>query len=240
MSFLYKIAEDYIQGKSIYRPILKILNLLFIISLSSFYYEKFFGRYVWLDITDYKSILDFFIKGSFFIPFSTFLITYIFINLASNLIFIVFKFFGDLVFTRPIKYHYLRRQSIEDRISEINLVSSFIVPVNLTKRSFFDFYVKLRNELNHNVLFELSKEIERPKENLEKTFDLIVKVIILIFTYYTTLPQFGSWTMTIIILCLIISMIFITFAYKILSILPYLLEKLYYIFEAHYRNHGRN
>lgn len=235
MSFLYKIAEDYIQGKSIYRPIIRILNLLFITSLSSFYYETFFGKYVWIDIFDYKSILDFFIKGNFFIPFSLFLIIYFLLDCVSSLIFFVFKSVGNSLLTKPIKYHYLKRQPVENRINEINLVSSFFSPVNLTKKSFFDFYGKLRTELDHKIMIEISNETKKPKEDLKKTFDLIIKILILIITYYKIFTQLGSWTITIIIICLIISLMFIIFVYKILEILPYLLEKLHYIFESYYK-----
>ncbi len=76
MKELFNIANYYIEGKPIYAPIIRLLNLLFLLCISSFIYEKIYGVYEWLDISDYKSILNYLIKGKFFIPFSIFITVY--------------------------------------------------------------------------------------------------------------------------------------------------------------------
>ena len=93
--------NDYLEGKKVYPVLSRILNLLFVASITSFIFEKFYFKYTWLDISDYKSILDFLIKGRFFIPFPYFFVLYC----AYESLFKMMDFFAkDKVLTRPIKW----------------------------------------------------------------------------------------------------------------------------------------
>lgn len=76
MNELFLFIGDYLKGQNVYPVFRRILNLLFNISITSFFYEKCYGDYTWFNYYDYKGILDFFIKGGFFIPLSIFLVVY--------------------------------------------------------------------------------------------------------------------------------------------------------------------
>src|SRR5437867_1618468 len=84
MNQLFLVAADYLKGRPVYAPIRRGLNFLFIVSITSFIYQKFYGSYTWYDITNYKAILNFFINGDFFIPLSIYLIVYSFIIFVSG------------------------------------------------------------------------------------------------------------------------------------------------------------
>lgn len=240
MKDLFHIAEDYILGRPIYRPLIRILNLLFLLSISSFAFEKFFGKYFWLDISDYKGILDFFFKGNFFIPFSIFIITFGIIQFSSNLIFSFLNNFKKVKIKRLIKYHYLKKQSFEKKLEELNRLSPLFSTVRLTKKTFLELYGKHRDELNQEVFAAMEKELSKPKESLEATFHLVFKAICALSIYYYSIPNYSSVLFISAIVLLILALLFILFCYRILEIIPIGIEKLFYLAEAYYKEHHKD
>lgn len=91
MNEYFFVVGDYLKGKPVYPVIRRFLNLLFSTSLTSFLFENFYFKYTLYDITDYKSIFDFFINGSFFVPFSIFIIIHFFLDWISDGFFLIFS-----------------------------------------------------------------------------------------------------------------------------------------------------
>ena len=65
MTLDFFLVKDYLQGKPVYAIARRALNFLFSVSITSFLFERFYFKYTWMDITAYKAILDFLVKGYF-------------------------------------------------------------------------------------------------------------------------------------------------------------------------------
>jgi hypothetical protein len=131
MNEIFIIVGDYLKGKSVYPALRRMLNLLFDISIASYVYEKFYGTYSWLNFNDYKGILDFFIKGNFFIPFSIFIVVYGTTQFLSLAFFSILNHFKSLKITQEILQFQFKKEAVEERLIEINKVSKYVSPISL-------------------------------------------------------------------------------------------------------------
>ena len=64
MKELLLYVSDYLKGKSIYSPVLRFLNFYLSASIASSIFKRFYFNYSLLDLTDYKGIYNYFIRGS--------------------------------------------------------------------------------------------------------------------------------------------------------------------------------
>lgn len=224
--YLFIIA-DYLKGKSIYSPVRRILNLLFNISIASFIYEKTYGKYTWLNYDNYKGILDFFIKGKFFIPFSIFFAVYSLTQILSVILFTSINHFKTLKWTKEIIAYEVRNDLIEERLNTISEVSKYVSPIVITKPLLIELYNNLKSDLTVEMYNKIENELREPKENLEATFHLFLRGLIAISIYFLSLSQFGWVLFIIILLTLLVGMYLILLAYRFLDILPALVRKLH-------------
>lgn len=225
MNEIFLIVGDYLKGKSIYSPARRVLNLLFNISIASFIYEKIYGQYSWLNYNDYKGILNFFIKGDFFIPFSIFIAVYCATQFFSIVIFETVNHFRTVKWIRSIIYFQVKKETIDSKVKELNKTSKTASPIRLTKSKMIDLYNHLRQYLTPEFYDNIKKELEKPKNNMEMTFHFIFRALITITVYFLSLPQFGWILFAITFLILVLSMYLIMIAYCFLDILPILVSK---------------
>jgi hypothetical protein len=99
-----------LKGKSVYPAVRRLLILLFNVSIASFLYEKFYGKYTWLNYNDYKGILDFFIKGHFFIPFSIFVMVYGTLQFLSISLFYAINHFKSVKMIKEILQYQFNKE----------------------------------------------------------------------------------------------------------------------------------
>ena len=191
MNYLFLLLGDYLKGKSVYPAFRRMLNLLFNISIASFVYEKCYGNYTWLNYNDYKSILDFFIKGNFFIPFSIFLVVYGTTQFLSIAFFGALNHFKTIKITREILQYQFKKETVDERLKEIKKVSKYVSPISLTKNTMLEVYQELRKHITPEAFEEIEKGLKEPKQNLEANFSLAFRMAIAITIYFFSLPQFG-------------------------------------------------
>lgn len=55
---ILQIADYYFQGKPIIGHIRKALVLIFYVIVTNFVYTSLYGQYQWMNIDDYKSIIN--------------------------------------------------------------------------------------------------------------------------------------------------------------------------------------
>ncbi len=92
MKQLSFILDNYLRGKATYGPVRRIVDILLSVSIASFLFEAFYFKYQLMDIGDYKSIINFFIKGHFIVPlllsllahYVTYFIAYSFFSLSTT------------------------------------------------------------------------------------------------------------------------------------------------------------
>lgn len=225
MKELLDIAYYFIHGKTVYPAIRRLLNLLLNICIASFFYEIFFGSYTWIDYKDYKAILDFFIKGQFFIPFSIFLVVYGITQFISETVFTLLNHIKSVKLQREILSYQFSKKTIDEKIAEIQPISRIIVPIDITPELIVKVYQELRKDLKPEVYTEIENELKEPRHNLQSNFILLFRALIGITIFKFSLPQYnlGLYIMTsIILLC---SMYIMMLAYRLLDILPTLLRK---------------
>lgn len=220
MTEILNIASHFIQGKPIYQPARRLLNLLLNISVSSYFYVLWFGQYRWLDITDYKGILDFFIGGQFFLPFSVFIMVYVATETIGYLIFLSSTHFWSVRNQRKLLNYSLTSEHVDIGADIVQSFGQVVVPAELTKEQMFDFYRKYSPEITPEALQELKTELSEPKKNLECNFTTTCRIAIALLVYAGTVEHLnGGFLIGIMVLLVILGMFFIL-AYRILDILP--------------------
>ena len=237
MNEIFIIAGDYLKGKSVYPAFRRILNLLLNISIASYIYEKCYGNYTWLNYNDYKGILDFFIKGNFFIPFSIFLVVYGITQFLSIGIFSVVNHFKSVKLTREILRYQFKKEAIDERLREINRVSNIVSPIRLTKKTMLAVYQELRSRITPEAFEEIEKGLKEPKQNLEANFSLAFRMVIAITIYFFSLPQFGLLLYLTVLIVLIVGMYVLMISYRFLNIIPTLIRKFHHQAEEYLKDH---
>lgn len=220
MTELFNIASHFIQGKPIYQPARRLLNLLLNVSISSYFYVLWFGQYQWLDITDYKGILDFFVGGQFFLPFSIFIMVYVATETIGYLLFMLTTHFWVLRKHRKLLKYSLTSEHVDIGADIVQTFSKVAVPEELTKEQLVKFYKELSPEITPEALQELKKELSAPKKNLECNFTTTCRIAIALLVYAGTVENLSGGFL-IGIICLLIALgLFFILAYRILDILP--------------------
>lgn len=222
---LIKIIEPYLNGKRNYSTLRSALSLLINVSISSFTFETFYGSYEWYNISDYKLILDFFIKGNFFVPFAIFVIISTLLNLIANIVFYRTNHFKTNKLIRKIINVEINKQQIEDTILIMNKSMTDATPVVLTVEQLISIYKELKGKFTNEELFKIRKQINILKRNIKDQYILLLQMGVAILIYFYTLSNFGI-ILFIISQVLIISMIYVTIIfYRLLEILPFFLRR---------------
>lgn len=223
-NFLF-LASDYIKGKAIYPSIRRFLNLLFLVSITSFFYERLYGRYTLDEITNYKVILDFFVKGHFFIPFSIFVIVYALTQFISFLVFKIFYLKKSLKITKEIFEQKIEKEDLVEGAGVIESYLNNLTHINLSKEEIIEVYTEIKQELSYEDIMELKKVLNDQKDIIELNFVLILRMFIAVTIYYASLENFGGYLYYPVIAILILLIIVLYNTYKYLDIAPALFEK---------------
>jgi len=237
MNEIFIIAGDYLKGKSVYPAFRRMLNLLFNISIASFIYEKCYGNYTWLNYNDYKGILDFFIKGKFFIPFSIFLVVYCTTQFLSIVFFNVLNHFKTIKITREILQYQFKKETVDEGLREIKKASKYVSPIRLTKNKMLEVYQEVRNHITPEAFEVIENGLKEPKQNLEANFSLAFRMVIAITIYFFSLPQFGWLLYLIVMIVLLIVMYVLIISYRFLDIIPTLMSKFHHQAEEYLKLH---
>lgn len=224
MTELFNLAAYFIQGKPIYPSIRRILNLLFNTSIASFIYEHFYGKYHWYDISDYKRILDFLIKGQFFIPFSIFLVVYGISSFLGKILFYGFTHFRAIRVKRKIIAIQYHKQAIEERIGEVEKYSKLVSPLDLTAAQIVNVYTEIRKNITPEAFKTIEKDLMEPRQALEANFHLFLRGLMAITAYYATIEAFSTWLYIITTVVVIFGLITLAIAYLLLDITPTILR----------------
>lgn len=237
MNELFLFIGDYLKGQNVYPVFRRILNLLFNISITSFFYEKCYGDYTWFNYYDYKGVLDFFIKGGFFIPLSIFLVVYGTTQFLAMIIFSTVNFFKAVKLNKEILEYQFKKDIIEQRLNEINEVSDIVSPIKLTKETIVSLYQNLRTHLTPEAFENMETDLKEPKQNLEATFSSAFRMMIAITIYFISLPQFGWFLYLIATLIILAGMYVIMIAYRFLDVFPTLVRKFHHQAEEYLQIH---
>lgn len=227
MKELLNIASYYLKGKPVYPAARRLLNLLFIICISSFIYEKIYGHYTWLDFTDYKGILNFLIKGRFFIPLSILIVVYASTQFFSFVCFAAINHIKSVKIQREILAYQFNKEAIDEVLEGIENATKQVVPVTFTPELIVNIYTELRAKIKPEIFEKLEENLRDPRNNLEANFILLVRAIIAITIFKMTIPEFGWLLYILTLVSLLFGIIIVSIAYRMLDILPTLINKMH-------------
>lgn len=228
---------DYLKGKTMYPSIRRGLNLLFSISITSFLFEKIYFAYSWPDITNYKLILDFFVKGQFIVPFSIFLVVHGITYFIPSVIFSVYNFRKSVKLTRKIIAYEVGESTINDQLRRFNVLSKNLSPVPLTRESLVDIYLQFKDDLTPESLDELQKSCDEEKAKLEDNFIFAFRTLVFISIYFSVISYFG-WILFVITLLVVLGyMVLLLIGYRFLDLLPMAVKKFKYLADKYVHNY---
>lgn len=235
MGEIFNVASHFVQGKPIFIPARRLLNLLFNISISSFLYSEYFGSYTWLNYYQYKEAIDFFVKGNFFIPFSIFIVVYAFTQTIASIVFYLSTHFWSIRNQRKILKHKIKKSEIDERLKTISSLSEYLTPEKLTKEQMIGFYNQFRSEFTQKAFQELEAALKEPKANIEANFIFTFRMLVAITIYFISLPEFTILLYVFVLITLFILSYFFITAYRLLDVIPTTTKKLYFEAEKYVR-----
>ncbi len=225
MNEYFFVVGDYLKGKPVYPVIRRFLNLLFSISLTSFLFEKFYFKYTLYDITDYKSIFDFFINGSFFVPFSIFIIIHYFLDWISDGFFLLFSMRKSSEIVTEIYNYELNKYDYRSFVDKINNNPVIKMPIHFNKPVINKLLKHLSDELTIEQWEAAEILLEQQKSSTKESFKLTIKAFLTFTVYFTIVPYFGWFLYSLVIIVLFLISFGLYFAYLLMDILPAIITR---------------
>lgn len=227
MNEFFGFFSDYLRGNSIYNPLNKSLNILFNASISSFIFERTYGHYEWIDIVDYKSILNFFIRGDFSIPLSIFIIVFISTEIISFFIFTILTGLSKHKWIKRIVQYQLNKDEIGERVKLVVQIIQKKIAIPLNRNTTSMILNQFKENLTGEVLINLKEELKIPMDKVEETFHLLFKITIAFTIYFVTIERFGWKLYIVVLVILLICLLLLLFIYSFLELLPIMISKLH-------------
>lgn len=197
------------------RRVKEVLNLIFVGSIASYFFESVFFKYGLLDINNYNGIYRFFISGHFIIPFALFYFFWIVTIAAKMILFqvpnvFITRKFGPSITSFLIWYY----------TSDSTKHNSKAV---LPKSKSLEWLIKSssKENLEESKLFKRSLQSHRA---LESDYTLILRAFIAITIYYIHLEYFGWITYSICISILLFMWLLQIVEYQLAEIAPYIIR----------------
>lgn len=233
MNELLKLVSNYIDGKPTFPAIRRILNVLFNLCISFFFLELYLGQQEWFSILDYKKIIDFFVRGYFFIP----LVIYVAVHYSIVFIAMIFFEFLGFFYSKKMQSKILNVEynpgEISQTISKVQDVSKMVVPVELTPKIIEKVYQEIK-KTKPEVVIEIELKIKEQKRVIELNFYLIFRAIITLVVLKITLQEFGNVFFGLTFMLSIGCLFLLKIAYWFLDIAPTIARKYLSIADSYF------
>ena len=215
-----KKVGDLIGKKKLFPLAQHLLNFLFVISISSFLFEKFYFKYKLLDITDYQVIYNFLIKGNFAVPISIFFIVWVLTFFISKYAFIVAnsalsKRFREKI--NKIEAEILKEKSIQEPSSikddrEKDWVRFLVEEIKASNT---------KKDLNRILAF-----MRKKKDECQDEFVVVLRGLIAVSIYFSAVPYFGYLLFSILIAAFLIYVFLLVSLYQLMELTPDIIFKI--------------
>jgi len=225
MKDLLQIINDYILGKPIFPITRKILNLLFNLSISYYFYKKCWGPINYNELFEIKNIIKFFIEGTFITPLSIFIAVYSISQASSSIFFNVFNHIKSVKLQRSILSTSLNKKEIEEYLKKLESTSQVITPINLSKELLIDAYKKIQPEINQELFNKIEKELLPLRQSCEANFIFFSRTLFALFFFKLSNLEYNFWLYITSSVCVFIGMILMIIYYRSLDIIPIALKK---------------
>jgi hypothetical protein len=225
MNPFLSIAEGYLQGKSISTPFRRTWSILLSIGITSFLFKKLYFHYTWIDFSDYKAILTFFIDGNFFVIALLFAFVHYALNILSTFLFAFTAQRTRDWFLKKIIAFRLTKKDFKSINKRINSNAVIPMPVKMDESVWIKWYYYIKSSVTEKEWEAAEKSTKTLERNFENDFSLIFKTIIAATVYFVTIPYFGLWSYVVALVILLVMFGGVWVLYAVVAVLPVLLRK---------------
>jgi|GEM_PF-1926752 hypothetical protein len=234
MKQLSFILDNYLRGKATYGPVRRIVDILLSVSIASFLFETFYFKYQLMDVSDYKSIIHFFVKGYFIVPLLLFLaahyITY----------FISYSFFTLSTTKKSTKWitgivkFKLKKKDMESLTRKMNKNGVVEMPVKFEPSWIAQTYIALKASVQPEQWKNAETMLNKQMQNIERNFTLLFKALVAIsIFYFATVPHLGLFLYIASMAVSTALMIMLWYTYLVLYVLPTIVRKIDFELQQH-------
>jgi hypothetical protein len=239
MKQLSFIIDNYLRGKATYGPIRQIVDILMSMSIASFLFEAFYFKYQLMDIGDYKSIINFFIKGYFIVPLFLFLIAHYVTYFMAYSFFTLSTTKKSMKWITGIVKFKLEKKdidSLKQKVSKSNIVD---MPLKFEPSWIAETYIALKASVQPEQWKNAETMLNKQMQNIERNFMLLFKAIVAVSIYcFSTVPHFGLFLYIVSMAVFIALMIMLWYTHMILYVLPAFVRKIDYEMQQHLTSEG--
>jgi hypothetical protein len=239
MTDLLIYVADRLKGKSLFPLFRWLLNIIFCISISNAIFSKSHPEITLPKTLDYEKIWDFFIQGYFFIPLVIFLIVYF---VTQGIVTLFFMYFGDyknFKLTKRIISYNVEKKELLEGIEGITEISQKFTIVDLTKDKLLEMFNEIKGSVSDADLVKIKEDLEKSKTTISDNFVTLLRGLVAITIYFCTIPSFGYILYILVVLLFIILFIILLIGYKLLDLLPTLIQKAIHIDSIYQSNDNK-
>jgi len=222
--------QDYLEGKPLYAPLVKVFDILFTVSITSFIFTRFYFPYSLIDITDYKTLYRFFIDGHFWIPLMICTVVHYAIGLSSSLLFSLTTQWQSARWIEDALKTRFTKKDIKVFFRTLN--DNPFVPrtQRIEPSSFFKYYEHIKNSVPPEQWTESLKLVDKKKKEIKTNFKLVAKAGIAVSLYFIGLGYFG-WVLYAGSIVLFAGLlVFFFYVFLILDVAPVVIRKMDAVF----------
>lgn len=218
---------NFIKSKNLFPLTKDLLNILFVLSISSFIFEKFYFKYDLIDVTDYKIVYAFFVKGDFAIPLSIFFISWALTNILGNLTFLLANSALTNYFRRQIERTEIELKKEFDKVEKnVKEVHNISMKERYGKDWINYLIEKIKLSFSQAEYEKLLRYMSKTKIEKEDEFVILLRGLIAISIYVCVVPYFGKILYFLLISTFLFYVLIIVSIYQLMELTPELISKI--------------
>lgn len=218
------LIRQFLEGRSIYGPVRRVLNFVFTTSLTSYWYVRVYGSYRIYEFSERDAIIAFFTSGTFIIPFSLFVIVYYVTQWVASAFFLGCSNLALVLGAKYVREKRWKPREIRRLMRELEATKHYW-PEQPSRIDMGRLVVLLRDQLSPQVLSELKEELKEPVKKAEASFILFARTTLAVTVYFNALPQFGWRLYALILTVLVVAMLILIAGVFILQVIPHLMTR---------------
>ncbi|KAB2917310.1 MAG: hypothetical protein F9K23_06030 [Bacteroidetes bacterium] len=223
--FTFVIAE-YVKGNSVNTPIRKSLNICFTAFIAAKLYQQIYGDYTWLDISDYKGILNFFVLGDFIIPLCLVASVIAFFEIFSALLISYINRVYSMRWMKKVSDYNLSLADIEEAAKATIKKTKKKFNLTITPKQILQAHAFIAQQLATVNMDEVKLALALNKKPIEDTIKVLQKAVVAFILAKIFVQNFGWWWLSISSLLALTAIILLLTSLVFLDIIPLLFEKI--------------
>ncbi len=213
----FSILSYYIQGKPIFGPLRKVLDLLLSFNIAFLAWDKFYGPIRWDQYDEYGEIMDFVLRGGFFIPTCILLLSHFSIKLTGRGILKLNRAVNNRVFKRALGKVTFFGPNPDGAPNQLGEAFASLASDDVDRGKLIAALSKIKEE-DLQAIKKWENQSADKRLELQENFDVAWKLFVAAVLFKATIPGFEG-------VLFLLTTIFAQGAMSISSVLIQILEK---------------